>query len=74
MNIIDNETLEIEVNGKIHRFTFHPGDDQEEGATLVGVRYAGSPDIHQLAPSMHAENGAWDEANRFWAVGEYVSC
>ncbi len=55
--------FEVEVNGKVHRFMFAPStDDPAEGATLVGVRYAGSVDVHQLSPSKHAEPAAWDAA------------
>lgn len=57
--------IEVTVNNKVHRFVFDPDtDSREDGATLVGVRREGSADIHELAPSEHAEQGAWDEANK----------
>jgi hypothetical protein len=53
-------TVEITVNGKIHRFVFDPQTDAPaDGPTLVGVRYENSDDVHQLAPTQHAEEAAW---------------
>ena len=66
INLYEEVTVpdfEVTINGKVHRFMFDPStDDPAEGATLVGVRYAESVDVHQLSPSKHAEPAAWDAA------------
>ncbi len=66
INLYEKVTMpdfEVTINGKVHRFMFDPStDDPAEGATLVGVRYAESVDVHQLSPSKYAEPAAWDAA------------
>ena len=60
--------FEVTINNKIHRFDFNADtDDPADGATLIGVRYVGS-DVHQLAPSQHAEPAAWDVANEHYGI------
>jgi len=60
---VPDPDFEVTINGKVHRFAFDPStDDPAEGATLVGVRYAESVDVHQLSPSRYAEPAAWDAA------------
>lgn len=61
--------FEVTINGKVHRFEFDADtDDPADGATLVGVRRVGSDDVHQLAPSSHAEPAAWDAANKHYGL------
>ena len=61
--------FEVTINNKIHRFDFNADtDDPADGATLIGVRYVGSEDVHQLAPSQHAEPAAWDVANEHYGI------
>lgn len=61
--------FEVTVNGKVHRFEFDADtDNPADGATLVGVRWVGSTDIHQLAPSKHAEPAAWDAAASHYGI------
>ncbi len=61
--------FEVTINNKIHRFDFDAdADDPADGAILIGVRYVGSEDVHQLAPSQHAEPAAWHIANEHYGI------